>query len=204
MNDITNDTPVPDGAYRINLEAWTESDGKRLKVGTSIEHRKDGDSPERIVMEKVIDLEDAAIREGLQALGWIAPKPVDEAIARLNASLQPQPQIEASATMRDALIAQGWVPPGELKAPPGYALICVEALKDWGRFDEVNEACGYALEPKSDAQASLPLVPGPVDLGRLGTTGPCESCKYSDLTPDDFPCNSCVTPGHPCRWESKK
>ncbi len=135
MNDITNETPVPQGAYRINLEAWTETDGKRLKVGTSIEHHKDGDSPERIVMEKVIDLEDAAIREGLQALGWIAPKPVDEAIARLNASLQPQPQIEASATMRDALIEQGWVPP-ELAAAVN-AINRVEAfegVEDVGPF----------------------------------------------------------------------
>ena len=86
-------------------------------------------------MEKVIDLEDAAIREGLQALGWIAPKPVDEAIARLNASLQPQPQIEASATMRDALIEQGWVPP-ELAAAVN-AINRVEAfegVEDVGPF----------------------------------------------------------------------
>lgn len=161
MNDITNDTPVPDGAYRINLEAWTESDGKRLKVGTSIEHHKDGDSPERIVMEKVIDLEDAAIREGLQALGWIAPKPVDEAIARLNASLQPQPQIEASATMRDALIAQGWVPP-EL-APVVTAINRVEAfegVEDVGPF--VRDLVAVLTNVRQALQRANDAFGGPI------------------------------------------
>lgn len=178
MNDITNDTPVPPGAYRVNLQAWTETDGKRLKVSSAIEHHKDGESPERIVMEKVIDLEDAAIRDGLQALGWVAPAPVDEAIARLNLSLRDQPpSITPSSTMHDALVATGWTPPGE--ASPVIAILQAirktlheaNGLQDSPIQDTIWHGPGETLFdfidntlalygvvfPENEAQGSLPI-----------------------------------------------
>lgn len=111
-------------SYKINIEAWSEIAGTRIKTLTAVEHVADDKPPEQQVYEKILDLTEQSMTQALESLGWASPETVAASVAtmetasraldasntiaqrRLNLLRQAFPRLVAGSTLWQAIQAE--------------------------------------------------------------------------------------------------